>query len=157
MSQNLENLDKCHFLKKSVKTLKSQEKCLKKHISQGKVRIILGQWVLALVVCIPLPGRYCSVFNMVLLINYLSGNPFWVIHVPFSFLSVCNGKLGLPILCDKWMCLLRWISMIVSHATVRYCSYCTSVFVQDHIFLLHWCNWNKIQLAWTFFSVAGEC
>ena len=23
-------------------------------------------------------------------------------HLPFSFLSVCNGKLGLPILCDPF-------------------------------------------------------
>ena len=84
-----------HFKKNSVKTWKSQNvrKAYKLRKSQG---IILGQWVLALMLCIPLPIRYCSTFNMVLLINYLSENPLWTMHVRFSFLSVCNEKLAYP-------------------------------------------------------------
>ena len=45
-----------------------------------------------------------------------------------------------------------------SRVTVRYdlraCP--VSVIAQDQMFLLRLLDWKKVQLAWTFFSVAGE-
>ena len=146
------------ILKKFSENLESQNvsKAYKLPKTQG---IILGQWVSILMLWKLLTIRYCSIFNMVLLINYFSENLLWTMHVRCSFLSMYNEKLAYPF-CVTSKC-VSWGASPFSKCGSRYCkikslrmcsiSCCTKPRV-----LLHPHNWKKNSTSLNFFIAADE-